>query len=83
VTRGSLAAGHDAAASLLTDALAPGPDMASVGKAPRKRRRTTSGGDGPSPAEVRAWAQAAGYAVSDRGRVRRDIVEAYVAAHQP
>ncbi len=31
----------------------------------------------PSPAEVRAWALAQGYAVSDRGRVPADLVEAF------
>jgi hypothetical protein len=33
----------------------------------------------PTPAEVRAWAIRQGYAVSDRGRVRADIVTAYLA----
>ena len=31
--------------------------------------------------EVREWARAAGYEVSDRGRVRADILEAYDRAH--
>lgn len=31
----------------------------------------------PTPAEVRAWALANGYAVSDRGRVKAEIVEAF------
>jgi len=35
----------------------------------------------PTPGEVRAWALAHGYQVSDRGRVRREIVDAYLAAH--
>ncbi|WP_205471585.1 ERCC4 domain-containing protein [Nocardioides sp. SYSU D00038] len=34
----------------------------------------------PSPAEVRAWALANGHVVSDRGRVRKDLVEAYLTA---
>jgi hypothetical protein len=34
----------------------------------------------PTPAEVRGWALAEGIAVSDRGRVRRDVVEAFRAA---
>ncbi len=37
----------------------------------------------PSPAEVRAWAQAHGVAVSDRGRVAASVVEAYLAARAP
>lgn len=34
----------------------------------------------PTPAEVRAWAEAQGIAVSDRGRVKREILEAYRAS---
>ena len=34
----------------------------------------------PTPAEVRAWALQQGIPVSDRGRVRREVVEAYRAA---
>ncbi|MGD8149695.1 Lsr2 family DNA-binding protein [Ornithinimicrobium sp. Y1694] len=31
----------------------------------------------PSPAEVRAWAAEHGYAVSDRGRIRREVLDAF------
>lgn len=34
----------------------------------------------PTPAEVRAWAVEQGIPVSDRGRARREVVEAYRAA---
>lgn len=34
----------------------------------------------PSPAEVRLWARAQGYRVSDRGRVPKELVEAYRVA---
>lgn len=34
----------------------------------------------PTPAEIRAWARANGYAVSDRGRVSRTVLEAFAAA---
>jgi hypothetical protein len=34
----------------------------------------------PTPAEVRAWAQEQGIPISDRGRVKREIVEAFRAA---
>lgn len=34
----------------------------------------------PTPAEVRAWAMQHGIPVSDRGRVKREVVEAYRAA---
>lgn len=33
-----------------------------------------------TPAEIRAWARAAGLPVSDRGRISKDLVAAYVAA---
>ncbi|MGH9128289.1 MAG: ERCC4 domain-containing protein [Acidimicrobiales bacterium] len=36
---------------------------------------------GPSPSEVRQWARAAGLSVSDRGRVRAEVLEAWRAAH--
>jgi ERCC4-type nuclease len=36
---------------------------------------------GPATAEVRAWARQAGYAVSDRGRLRPEIWQAYQQAH--
>jgi DNA polymerase-3 subunit epsilon len=32
------------------------------------------------PNEVRAWAKGHGYEIGDRGRIRRDIIEAYLAA---
>jgi hypothetical protein len=34
----------------------------------------------PTAAEVRAWARREGYAVSDRGRIPREVVEAYRCA---
>lgn len=54
------------------------------------RRRTSSGGtrrsaaasaDGPSAAEIRAWARENGYEVPERGRVSAEVREAYAAAH--
>ena len=41
---------------------------------PRRRRR-----GGRDTAAVREWARAHGYAVSDRGRIPRHIVEAFAA----
>jgi hypothetical protein len=35
----------------------------------------------PTTAQVRAWAQQQGYAVSDRGRLRREIWAAFTAHH--
>jgi hypothetical protein len=37
----------------------------------------------PSPAELRAWARAHGMAVSDRGRIGREVLDAWERAHQP
>lgn len=37
----------------------------------------------PSPTELRAWARAAGLAVSDRGRLRPEVLEAWRAARLP
>ncbi|SEE72913.1 Lsr2 protein [Streptomyces sp. 2231.1] len=36
---------------------------------------------GPSAEDVRAWARKNGYAVNDRGRVPRELREAFQAAH--
>ncbi|MGC9540550.1 histone-like nucleoid-structuring protein Lsr2 [Streptomyces sp. UG1] len=36
---------------------------------------------GPDPATVRAWAKEQGIAVSPRGRVPKDVIEKYNAAH--
>lgn len=41
------------------------------------RRRT----DGGSANDIRAWARAQGMEVSDRGRVKEEIRQAYEAAH--
>jgi DNA polymerase-3 subunit epsilon len=47
---------------------------------------TTAGVDAPStrpsPAEVRAWARTNGYDVGVRGRLNKDLIEAYLAAHE-
>lgn len=42
--------------------------------------RRTSADDGVDPATVRAWAVENGYAVSTRGRVSRELRDAYAAA---
>jgi hypothetical protein len=46
----------------------------------RMRRNGNHDGDGVDPATVRAWAHANGHAVSTRGRVSRELREAYLAA---
>lgn len=49
---------------------------ASRGGAPRKRSSSS-----PEVAAIRAWAQANGHTVSERGRIPATITEAYRAAH--
>ncbi|MGW5521728.1 Lsr2 family DNA-binding protein [Gordonia sp. NPDC003950] len=44
---------------------------------PPTRRQSTT----PDPAQVREWATANGYSVSARGRLPRNVVDAYDAAH--
>ncbi|MFF4052789.1 Lsr2 family protein [Streptomyces chartreusis] len=46
--------------------------------APRTHKRAA---EGPSAEEVRMWARENGYAVNDRGRVPREVREAFDAAH--
>lgn len=41
---------------------------------------SSGGSDGPSPAEVRAWAQANGVEVSSRGRISGAVVQQYLTA---
>jgi len=48
----------------------------------RSTRRTSRGRSaGPAPSDVREWARANGYEVSDRGRVAAEIKDAYEAAN--
>lgn len=51
----------------------------------RKRNRVThsTGEPGLPLGEIRAWAQANGYEVSDRGRVSAEVVRAWKAANEP
>lgn len=65
----------------LREALAP---YIAAGRSSRGARTATRGGAGGhgevDPATIRAWAQANGYAVSTRGRVSRELREAYAKA---
>ncbi|MDQ3628090.1 MAG: Lsr2 family protein [Actinomycetota bacterium] len=47
----------------------------------RAKSRTTRSGGASDAAEVREWARANGYQVSDRGRVSAEVRAAYDAAH--
>lgn len=51
------------------------------GRVGARRGRGGKKQQGPSTAEVRAWAQENGYSVSDRGRIPADVLTAYEAAH--
>ncbi|MDX3763583.1 Lsr2 family protein [Streptomyces sp. AK02-04a] len=58
-----------------------------IGKGRKKGRAKSTGraskalAAGPSAEEVRAWARENGHEVNDRGRVPREIREAFEAAH--
>lgn len=69
---------NDAHATELRDALAP-----FIGHARKVsgRRRSRAASNGPSPADIRAWARENGFEVPDRGRVSTEVREAYLAAH--
>ncbi len=47
---------------------------------PRSRRASRRGAAGPTTAQVRDWARANGYEVSDRGRISAEIRSAYESA---
>jgi hypothetical protein len=65
-------------AQKLRDAMAP-----YVGHARKAagRRRAGRASNGPSPADIRAWARDNGFDVPDRGRVSTEVREAYLSAH--
>jgi len=66
---------------LLLDALAPFLKVGrKSGSAPR-RRGSSKRTDGPDPIKVREWAKSQGIEVNARGRVPRDVIEKYEAAH--
>jgi hypothetical protein len=70
-------------AAKLRDALAPYVGAArrsSGGRGSRKGSRSR-GGSGTNPSQIREWARANGYQVSDRGRVPADVKAAYDAAN--
>jgi len=74
-------------ATTLREALAPfvasarrvGGRATSVRKSARGTARRSGGTD--RTADIREWARANGYTVSDRGRIASNIVQAYDAAH--
>jgi hypothetical protein len=53
--------------------------QAAARQSPR-RNGASAKAEGPSPHELREWARANGYQVSERGRISEQIREAYAAA---
>lgn len=58
---------------------ATGATAAGRGRAAATSRRRAQRDDRAT--EIRGWARAQGFQVSDRGRISREVVEAYEAAH--
>jgi DNA polymerase-3 subunit epsilon len=57
------------------------PPKSSTGSTPRRVMDTGPEASQPSPGEVRTWALANGHPVGVRGRLPRDVIEAYAEAH--
>lgn len=74
---------NDDNAAKLRDALAPfvGHARKVTGGPRRGARRSAAQASGPSAKEIRTWARANGYEVSERGRVPEEVRQAYDAAH--
>ncbi len=68
---------YDALADALTPYIEAGRKVSRAKNGAARKSAT----DGPSAEEMRTWARESGYEVNDRGRVPRDIREAYEAAH--
>ena len=68
-------------AAKLRDAFAPYVGHARKVGGRRAGRRAAASGNGPSAREVREWARANGWNLSDRGRVAAEVRQAYDAAH--
>jgi hypothetical protein len=66
-------------AGKLRDALAP--YVGHARRAASRRRGGRGAANGPSPADIRAWARDNGFDVPDRGRVSSEVREAYASAH--
>ncbi len=51
------------------------------GRAAARSTAARSGGDGRDLAAIRAWANEQGLAVAQRGRISKDVLDAYDSAH--
>src|SRR4051794_31531762 len=71
---------------------APPPVPVSISRAGTTRRRTSSGGDSGGGSgsgsgrsdltDIRKWAQEHGHQVAERGRIKKEIIDAYDEAHK-
>lgn len=71
-------------AAKLDKALKPYIDAAMRLRGTRGRRQTTNGSGSASKEQlsaIREWARKNGHKVSDRGRIKAEVVEAFEAAH--
>ncbi|PZQ89857.1 MAG: hypothetical protein DI534_08805 [Leifsonia xyli] len=67
-------------AAALAPYIAAGRRVGGAARASAARSRPKSA-DADRLAAIRSWAQGAGYAVGDRGRIKAEIVDAYDSAH--
>ncbi|RRD45837.1 Lsr2 family protein [Tessaracoccus sp. OH4464_COT-324] len=65
----------------LAEALAPFVAVARKTQTARRRVKKVQNVGQVDPALVRQWAPSAGFQVSPRGRVPREVIDAYLAAH--
>ena len=72
-------------ATKLRDAMAPfvghARRVTGGGRGRRAAAASSSSVGGATPAQIREWAAGAGYELSPRGRVPKEVREAYEAAH--
>lgn len=73
---------NESNAAALRDALAAyvGAGRRSGGRRSAGRRKTAGTGGSSTTSEIREWAKANGYDVSERGRISGDVKEAYEKA---
>jgi hypothetical protein len=57
------------------------PPTLTLAPARASRRQSSGGGGRDDIAQIRTWAEAQGMEVNARGRIKKEIIEAYDAAH--
>lgn len=68
-------------ADKLRKALAPYVEAGRRVSSSRGRGSSRGAQNGPAPKDIRAWANANGFTVPERGRIPSEVREAYEAAH--